>query len=91
MILTLELASPGRDWEGDSVWWPEAPPVFKESRMGWDTPLRSGSFGDARGRKTMWDDGTRLGIKGHLLPRVGQRSCLSRGDYSFNNRKGGAR
>lgn len=64
--------------------------MFKEGRMGWDTLLGSGSLGDAGGRKTMWGGGTTLGIKGHVLPSVGQRPCLSRGDYSFN-RQGGAR
>ena len=37
----------------------------------------------------MWPDRTRLGIEGHLFPSVGQRSHLSRGDYSLN-RQGGA-
>lgn len=40
------------------------------------------------GEKKMWPDRTRLGIKGHLLPSIAQRSHLSGRDYGLNGQKG---
>lgn len=76
----------GRGWRGG----PEAQAVFKEGRNDWGTPLGATGvrvFGDAGKRKKTCPGGTKLGIKSHFLPGVGQRSHLSSGDCSSGRSK----